>query len=314
MSVVVAILVVVLAAIAVLMAYAAWTARRVEAQVPPLGRFVEVGGTRLHYVDRGEGPAVVLLHGLGGNLRNFHTLIDRLATRHRVIAPDRPGCGYSTPAGAQPGLFEQASIVAAFLHGLGLERPLVVGHSMGGTLALALALDHPHSARALVLISPASHEVHDPPPAFKGLDIASPWLRRVIAWTLAAPLGRLKHTAMLRAIFSPEPVSADFDTAAGGALGARPSSFVAASTDMEALPEELAAMTPRYPSLSLPVDILFGRRDPICPVAIHGEPLAAAVPGARLHLIDGGHMLPLTQLDVVADLIGRAQRPVPAGA
>ncbi|MBN8884136.1 MAG: alpha/beta fold hydrolase [Rudaea sp.] len=301
------IVIVLIASIVALALYAAFVARRVEAIVPPLGNFLEIGNARLHYVDRGSGPVVVLMHGLGGNLRNFHALIDRLVEGHRVIAVDRPGCGYSTMAsGAQPNLFEQAAIVVAFMRALNLQRPLLVGHSLGGALALALALDHPDSIRALVLISPASHEVHDVPAAFKGLEIDSPLLRRAIAWTLAAPLGQLGHEATLRAVFAPERPTADFDTVGGGALGARPGNFIAASTDMVALPGALAVMTPHYPSLSLPLDVVFGRSDPICPVAVHGKPLADAVPGAELHLLPGGHMIPITQADAVARLIATA--------
>lgn len=296
-----------LALFAALVVYAAAVARRAQARVPPIGRFVDVEGTRLHYLDRGRGPVVVLLHGLGGNLRNFHALIERLAPDHRVIALDRPGCGYSTPASAvQPDLFGQARIVAAFLRALDLREPLLVGHSMGGALALALALDFPDRLRGLVLISPVSHEVREPPAPFKGLDVRSPVLRRVLAWTLATPLGQLAHERMLAAVFAPEPVPAGFDLAGGGALGARPGNFIAASADMVALPDALAAMTPRYRSLSLPVHVVFGRHDPICPPALHGRPLVAAIPGATLQLVDGGHMIPLTQADAVAALLRKA--------
>lgn len=304
---IVAALLALLALLAALAAYAAAVARRVEARVPAIGAFVDVDGARLHYLDRGRGPVVVLLHGLGGNLRNFHALIERLSPDHRVIALDRPGCGYSTPAsGAQPELFEQARIVAAFLHALDLREPLLVGHSMGGALALAVALEFPDRLRGLVLISPASREVYEAPAPFRGLDIASPALRRVLAWTLATPLGQLTHDRMLAAVFAPEPVAPGFDLEGGAALGARPGDFIAASADMVALPAALAAMTPRYPSLSLPVHVIFGKDDPICPLALHGRPLVAAVPGATLHLVDGGHMIPLTQADAVAALLRQA--------
>lgn len=303
----VAILAAALVVVAALAAYAAVIARRVQARVPPLGRFVDVDGARLHYVDRGRGPVVVLLHGLGGNLRNFHALIEQLEVDHRVVALDRPGCGYSTAASAvQPDLFEQARIVAAFLRALDLRRPLVVGHSMGGALALALALDFPEHVGALTLIAPASHEVHEPPAPFRALDLPSPALRRMLAWTLATPLGQLTHARMLAAVFAPDPVPRGFDLEGGGALGARPGNFIAASADMVALPAALAAMTMRYPSLSLPVQVIFGKDDPICPLALHGLPLAAAVPGASLQLVDGGHMIPLTQADAVAALLRAA--------
>src|SRR5882762_689756 len=118
-------------------------ARRAETLAPPIGRFIEVDGARLHYLDRGTGPVVVLVHGLGGNLRNFYGLVYKLAAGCRVVAVDRPGSGYSTVSGEHPTLSAQATIIARFLHRLGLDRPLLVGHSLGGALALALALDHP---------------------------------------------------------------------------------------------------------------------------------------------------------------------------
>ena len=66
----------------------------VEAAVPPLGRFVQVGATRLHIVERGAGPSLVLIHGLGAQLRNFtYCVVEHLAKNHRVVCVDRPGCG-----------------------------------------------------------------------------------------------------------------------------------------------------------------------------------------------------------------------------
>lgn len=286
-----------------------WSARRAEALAPPIGRFVEIDDVRLHYVDKGSGPVVVMLHGLAGNLRNFHALIDRLATDHRVIALDRPDCGYSaTLSGEHPDLHAQAALVARFMDKLDLQRPLLIGHSLGGALALALALDHPDRVSALILIAPATQEIHEPPAVFKDFDIRSAVARNLIGWTLAAPVGSLKHEATLRGVFAPEPVSANFDRDGGGVLGGRPGDFIAASKDMTALPAELAAMAPRYPGIGLPVDIIFGRQDPLLNYQLHGERLAAAIPGARLHLLDGGHMIPITQAGTIAELIRQAEQ------
>lgn len=301
--------------VAGLAAFTGWSARQAEARVPPLGPFVDVGGVRLHYVDRGQGPAIVMVHGLSGNLRNFHALIDRLAQDHRVIAVDRPDCGYSTRvAGAHPDLFAQAAILAEFMRTLDLQRPLLVGHSLGGALALALALDHPDAVSGLALIAPASGETRDPPAVFKGFDLSSPLARLLVAWTLAAPVGRLQHEAMLRAVFAPEPVPANFDLDGGGALAARPREFVTASQDMVGLRTELPTLAARYATLKLPVDVVFGRQDPLLDYRLHGERLAATIAGARLHLLDGGHMLPVTQPDAVAALIAQASRRTLAAA
>jgi pimeloyl-ACP methyl ester carboxylesterase len=287
--------------------FTALTARQAEALAPPIGRFLEVDGARLHYVDRGTGPAVVLVHGLGGNLRNFYAVVDRLAATCRVVAVDRPGSGYSTMiSGAHPALRAQATLIARFCGKLGLDRALLVGHSFGGALSLALALEHPDRVGALVLISTLSQVQRERPAIFKALDIHSPFLRWLIAWTVMAPLGKLAHHATLEAVFAPETVPNGFDAESGAGLGLRLGSFIAASKDMITVSDELAIMTPRYPSLALPVDVIFGRQDPILNYRAHGERLVAALPNARLHLIDGGHMIPITVPDQIVHLIRQA--------
>jgi len=290
-----------------LVLFTALIARKAEALAPPTGRFIEVDGARLHYLDRGTGPVVVLVHGLGGNLRNFSGLVDKLAATCRVVAVDRPGSGYSTMiSGEHPTLRAQATIIARFLHRLSLDRPLLVGHSLGGALALALALDHPHCVRALVLISTLSQVERAPPAVFKSLNIRSPTLRWLIAWTLMAPLGKLAHQTTLKAVFAPELVPKSFAVESGAALGLRPDSFIAASKDMVTVGDELAIMAPRYPSLAIPVDVIFGRQDPILDYQVHGERLVAALPNASLRLIKGGHMIPVTIPDQIVDWIKQA--------
>jgi len=290
-----------------LVLFTALTARRAEALAPPTGRFIEVDGARLHYLDRGTGPAVVLVHGLGGNLRNFYGLVDKLAASCRVVAVDRPGSGYSTMvSGEHPTLRAQATIIVRFIRKLGLDRPLLVGHSFGGALSLALALDYPDSVSALVLISTLSQVEPAPPAIFKSLDIRSPTLRWLIAWTLMAPLGKLAHQAALKAVFAPELVPKTFDADSGGALGLRPDSFIAASKDMVSDPDELAITMPRYPSLAIPVDVIYGRQDPILNYQAHGERLVAALPNATLYVIEGGHMIPVTVPDQIASRIKQA--------
>jgi pimeloyl-ACP methyl ester carboxylesterase len=286
--------------------FTALTARQAEVLAPPIGRFLEVDGARLHYWDRGTGPPVVLMHGLGGNLRNFYALVDRLSATCRVVAVDRPGSGYSTMmSGPHPALRAQARIIAQFCGKLGLHRALLVGHSLGGALSLALALDYPDCVGGLVLISTLS-QLQERPAVFKALDIHSPTLRWLIAWTLMAPLGKLAQHATLQAVFAPESVPNDFDAKCGAGLGLRPDSFIAASKDMVTVSDELAMMMPRYPSLTIPVDVIFGRQDSILDYRAHGERLAAALPNARLHLIDGGHMIPITVPDQIGHLIRQA--------
>jgi pimeloyl-ACP methyl ester carboxylesterase len=295
------------ALVAGLVLFTALNARRAQAASPPVGRFIEVAGVRLHYLDRGMGPAVVLVHGLAGNLRNFYELTDRLASSCRVIAVDRPGSGYSKVlSGGHLALRAQAAIIARFIAELRLDRPILVGHSLGGALALALARDHPDSVRALVLISSLSQLETRAPAIFRALEIRSAALRWLVAWTLMAPLGKLAHRASLEALFAPEPVPPRFDAESGGGLALRPRNFIAASKDMVTVADEIAAMIPSYPRLTISVQVIFGRQDPILDYRTHGERLAAALPNSRLHLIDGGHMIPVTAADQLASWIVQA--------
>lgn len=286
--------------VAGLVAFSAFTAAQAEKAVPPLGRFIEVEGTRLHYLDEGQGQPIVLVHGLGGQMQHLtYSLRERLRQNYRVVFLDRPGAGWSDrKPGASARLTAQGDMVAAFIEKLGLGRPLVVGHSLGGAVALAAALDHPGQVGALALIAPLTHPQADPPEALKHLAIVSPLKRRLIAWTLAVPAGIIGGKAAMAQVFSPDPLPGDFATCGGGMLGLRPKAFYATSSDLVAVRDDLDGMVARYPKLTMPVGILYGTADNIMKVEVQGRPMLAEVPGATLETVErGGHMLPITATD-----------------
>jgi pimeloyl-ACP methyl ester carboxylesterase len=289
--------------------FTVYMARKVEALLPPRGRFVDVPGARLRVRESGASdhgaPAILLVHGLAGQLEHYtFGVTDRLPGGYRIVAVDRPGSGFSTRGpGTQADLGTQAAILAALIEQLKLERPLVVGHSLGGALALALALDHPHRVGALALIAPLTHMQEQVPPVFEGLTILSPLWRHLVAWTLAIPASIRNSRAALEQIFGPEPVPHDFATRGGGLLSLRPGAFLSASDDLRALPDCLPVQQTRYGELDLPVAILFGKDDRILDPRAHGQALVDKVAGARLELIEGGHMLPLTNPEATAAFI-----------
>jgi pimeloyl-ACP methyl ester carboxylesterase len=299
------------ALVAAALALFTWrTARRIEAYLPPAGRFVDVPGARLHVREQGSGQPLLLLHGLAGQMAHYsYAVLDHLAADYRVVIVDRPGSGYSTrDAATSANLPAQAGALAALIDTLQLDRPLVVGHSLGGAVALALALDHPEKVGGLALVAPLTHAPQGVPAAFKALTIRSNLARKLVAWTLATPASIARSSKVLAQVFGPEPVPADFATKGGGLLSLRPSQFLSASSDLQALPESMPALEARYGSLKTPLCVLYGRSDRILDWKANGQALVDKVPGATLKLVDGGHMLPITQPDATAGFIREAAR------
>ena len=287
--------------------YSSRVARRAEELVPAEGRFLDVAGARLHYIDVGSGPAIVMVHGLGGQLRNFsYALVDLLKDDYRVIVVDRPGSGYSTATGAMPGIIAQGAIIADFIQKLGLDRPLLVGHSLGGALSLAVGLDHPHLVRALALIAPLTQPLEQVPESFRGLARIPAGARLAFAQVLGTPLSRLTATKTLEGVFAPEAVPEDFVTRGGGALSARPIAIAAAAADLAGANDDVAAMVGRYAEIGVPTRILFGRQDAILDPAWNGHRTAAVIPGAKIDTIEGGHMIPITAPEACARFVRAA--------
>jgi pimeloyl-ACP methyl ester carboxylesterase len=275
--------------------WAAYVARKAEEAVPPDGSFADVPGARLHFLDmRPEietGPPIVMLHGLMGQMRNFsHSLAGRLATDHRVILIDRPGWGYSKLTGSRAGIAGQADMIAALIEQLGLEKPLLVGHSMGGAVSLALALAHPDLIRGLALIAPYTQPVDRPPNVFKGLMVPK-GLRSPLAWTVAVPIAMKSGKVKSVEVFAPDPVPEDFAIRGGAALTVRPASFLQGSFEIGIGKLEMERQSPRYGDIRMPAAILYGRQDALLDPELHGRKTADAIPGATIEMIDGGHML-----------------------
>ncbi|WP_414446881.1 alpha/beta fold hydrolase [Burkholderia sp. 22PA0099] len=296
---------IVVAVFAVLCVFTLFTASQVRRRFPPEGQFIDIDGDRLHYVDYGSGPPIVLVHGLCGQLRNFAYLdLPRMAQSNRVILVDRAGSGRSTRGPAsQANVYAQARTVARFIETLGLDKPLLVGHSLGGAISLAVALDHPDAISRIALIAPLTHTETTPPPAFKGLALRPAPLRRFVSLTMGIPVMILQSRKAIDAIFTPEPVPRDFPIKGGGLMGLRPDAFYAASSDLVAAPEDLPDMERRYPTLGVPVSVLYGRNDGILNYRKHGEGLKQKLDSVALTLVDGGHMLPVTQAAATTDWI-----------
>lgn len=296
MSIIFYLVVAFLAAFAVLVLYfvnaTGRLAREAERQVPATGQFVEVDGNRIHYREYGSGRPILFIHGLGGQMLHFPPpLLDALKGDFRLIVLDRPGSGYSTRKDIDNGrLPQQADDIAGLIDTLKLEKPLLVGHSLGGMIALTVALNHPVKISGLALLSPLTHGVGEAP-QFAGLKIPSRTLRRIISQTIAVPLSARSADATMGFIFAPQKTPADYMVAGGGWLGLRPSHFYATSTDFTAVELDIDKLSPRYGEIRLPVGILAGDRDQVLDTSQQTLPMRDAIAGVDIEILPGvGHM------------------------
>jgi pimeloyl-ACP methyl ester carboxylesterase len=278
-------------------AMAVWTsyrARKAERENPPTGGFLEIDGTRLHYIERGSGPPVVLLHGNGALLGDFRgsALIDELSTQYRVIAFDRPGSGYSdrprnriwTPA-------YQAELVAHALEALGVDKATIVGHSLGALVAAGMGVLFPERVRALVLISGYYYPTVRLDSAINGL-FGIPVFGDVMCYTLAAAVARLLYRPAMKIAFSPKPISERFLAEVDREIVLRPSQLRASSADAGLMIVSAASFGHRYSELRMPVAIIAGDADKIIAFRGQSERLHHDVPGSTLLVVPGaGHML-----------------------
>lgn len=285
-------------------------ARQAERDCPPLGRFLAAGGVRLHFVEAGRsgGPPVVLLHGNAVMAEDFVAsgVLGLAAEQRRVVAFDRPGYGYSERPRDRLWTAEaQAAVFAEAFGRLGIERPIVVGHSWGTLVAIALALNHPEAVGGLVLVSGyyfpttrADVALFSPP--------AIPVAGDLIRYTVGPLIGRMIAPKMIRRMFYPAPVPPAFAEATPVPMMLRPWQIKASAEDAAAMIPAAAAFEERYGELRrLPVSILAGTEDQIVDVGRHSARLHRELPGSDLHLVPGlGHMVHYGVPGLVADAIG----------
>jgi pimeloyl-ACP methyl ester carboxylesterase len=247
------------------MALANWyLAKRAEQNNPSEGHFVEEQGFRLHYIDRGQGPAVVFLHGNGSMIADFDSagILDAASTKFRAIAFDRPGFGHSPrPRGTQWTPQKQAALLAAALTKIGIQDAIVVGHSWGTLIAIALALEHPDKVKGLVLAS--GYYFPTPrPDAVLGSTGAVPGLGNILCHTLLPLMGRITWPAVIRSLFSPRGVPAKF-WGFSKEMALRPSQLRASAEETALMVPSTEGLADAYKKLTIPVAVICGAGDQI---------------------------------------------------
>jgi pimeloyl-ACP methyl ester carboxylesterase len=298
-----------LAALALIVVALNWTYGRLPSEPTPAGSFVALGKLRVHYLERsGGGTPVVLIHGLPGTAEDFNAVTPLLAG-HRTIAFDRPGFGYSS--GGYVKFERQIATLDSLLHALHVSRPILVGHSYGGTLALAFAEHHPTEVSGLVLVDAAAAGQH-----LGGYDEFQAHLVKllqlpVIHQIANATFGQLLTTVSVKQgdeqAFEPHKIVAAHErrlleiNSTRGNLEAFAGEQLAANGVIDGVDKHLAA-------LDVPAIVIQGSDDKLVK-PVHGRRLAATLPDSRLAMVSGGHMAPYTHPAAIAGaVLALAQR------
>ncbi|MFC3606351.1 alpha/beta fold hydrolase [Stutzerimonas tarimensis] len=286
-------------------AYLVYRQHKTEEECPPTGQFVEVEGVRLHYTEKGSGRPLVLLHGAATMGVDFELsgLLDKAAGHYRVIVFDRPGYGHSDRPVDRPwDPTAQARLFHGAFRALGIERPLVLGHSWGAMLAVALGLDYPESVSGLVLAGGYFYPVSRPE-MMLAQQPSIPVVSDLMRHTITPWLVRAAWPMLIKRVFAPGEVPARFNEFPTW-MALRSSSLQAASDELGLLISSATALSPRYGELKVPTTIIVGREDALLPMDKHSAQLHAALPEADYRELEGvGHMLHYQATDAVLDAI-----------
>jgi pimeloyl-ACP methyl ester carboxylesterase len=277
-----------------------WTWGRLPGEPERTGRLMRLGDATVRVIEHpGKDPAVVFLHGLPGTAQDFDAVAARLRDRH-TVAFDRPGFGFSS-GGYHP-LDEQLATIRTLISSLGLGRVVLVGHSYGGTLALAYAEQRPRDVRGLVLVDAAAAGEHS--------DFISRAQSRVVqflSWPIVQPVADATFSQLLRtasakgvdsAAFDPDDVDPDHEHRVL-ALNMRHDDLDAYAGEQLHADGVFADVDRRLAAIGAPAVVVHGAKDRFV-APEHGRRLAALLPHAHLAVVSGGHMAPYVHPGVVA--------------
>ena len=256
---------------------------------------VSVHGREVSYLEAGDGPLLLLIHGMAGTARNWETVIEPLALHNQVVAPDFPGHGDSAPGGGNYSLGSLASGLRDLMIALGRDRATLVGHSLGGGVALQFAYQFPEMVERLVLVSSGG----------LGPEVGA------ILRAAALPGADL----FIRSTATPGTIAGNWLTGALGRVGLRPNADLAevgrayasladparrkaflstlhAVVDTDG--QRVAALDRLYLAEALPILIVWGERDPIIPVE-HGRAAHAQLSGSHLEVFPNAGHVPMLE-------------------
>ena len=278
-----------------------WTYGRLPATPHATGKFLQLAGVKLRYLERpGPEPAVLLIHGLPGTAEDFEDVTPLIG--HRTIAIDRPGYGFST--GGYFPFARQLQAVHEVIEKLHLGHPILVGHSYGGTISLAYAERHPADVKGLVLVDAAAGQCARHDNAFTR---AQARFVQAIELPVIAPIADVTFSQLVRKVSSEPEEKEAFDPAPVNprhrqrvlAIMLKHGNLEAYAGEILHADKEIDGVDRGLAGVRVPTIVIQGAQDKLVKPAC-GRSIAASVPDAQLRMVPGGHMAPYTHPAAVA--------------
>jgi pimeloyl-ACP methyl ester carboxylesterase len=297
------VLLLILGVLAVVVVVLNWTYGRLPSEPAPSGSFVQIDKYRIHYIEHpGAGTPVVLIHGLPGTAQDWEDITPLLPGR-RTIAIDRPGFGYSS--GGYVPFTRQLEVIDALLHKLHVVRPILVGHSYGGTISLGFAERYPSEVSGLVLVDAAAAGQHLGAFARAQAHLVKFLQLPVIRQIANATFGQLLITVSVHQAeaeaFHPLPVIAAHHRRVLS-INMTHGNLLAWAGESLAANGVIAQIDRRLGSIHIPAIVVQGDGDERVAPA-HGRRLAASLPDASLVMVHGGHMQPYDHPAAIAGAV-----------
>ena len=286
----------------------------IELRFPAVGQFAGPEGRRTHYLDLAADPGetlppIMFLHGASGNLNDPRGAFQpALQGQARLIFIDRPGHGYSDRGGAENPA-EQAERYKELIDELGIDKVILVGHSLGSASVAAFAVLHPERVAGLIFVAPATHSW--PGGVTWYYDVgALPVIGNMFTETVLMPVGLRSVEAGAKTVFEPQSAPDGYVATAAIPLALRPAAFRANSRDVAGLNSFVKDFSPRYKEIKAPTVIITGDIDDIVAPSIHSVGLERDIAGAELIVLPGvGHKPDYVAVQTVVDAIRKVSQP-----
>lgn len=269
------------------------------------GQYTEISGLKIRYLQVGKGPDILFIHGVPGSLEDWEVVIHRLAANYRVTAYDRPGHGYSSAGNIASNLEHNAQVALGLIKALNLKNVVVVGHSYGGSIIMALAVNNPPQIKAFIPVGGATYPVENIEPIFSLIRI--PLLGRGFAAVASSIIGPGMIKEGVNQAFHPNDnfIPKDFIDIRQK-IWLQTKVLVSTAREELNLNSDLEKIIPDYGKISKKFFIAHGDGDLLVPKG-HSLNLHKAINNAKLLILsDTGHQVQYARPDVLIRTIEEA--------